>query len=107
ARGSLCAENVTVNPSGVALNGHTLLVNSDGSATFNAAITDGTGGPGGLVVNHTRTGGTVTLNAANTYTGATAVEAGTLVLSDRGGATPPTAAPASANNTARPAGPPR
>jgi autotransporter-associated beta strand protein len=77
--------NLTINTSPVALNGHTLTLNSAGTMTFNAAITDGVGGSGSLAVNPAVTAGTVNLTASNTYTGSTYVKAGTLNLSGLNG----------------------
>lgn len=68
---------------GVALNagGGTIQVNSGFSSTLSGIIADGTGA--GMLV---KTGaGTLTLNAANTYTGGTAVRSG--VVNVAGGAT--------------------
>jgi autotransporter-associated beta strand protein/autotransporter passenger strand-loop-strand repeat protein len=66
------------NTTSVVLNGHvlTLTPTSSNPSTFGGVIEDGTGA-GSLVVDG---GGTVTLNGINTYTGATTVESGTLIV---------------------------
>jgi fibronectin-binding autotransporter adhesin len=68
----------TSNTTSVVLNGHvlTLTPTSSNPSTFGGDIEDGTGA-GSLVIDG---GGTVTLNGVNTYTGATTVESGTLIV---------------------------
>jgi len=76
------AGTLTVNINPVALAGHILTVNaaSGATATFIKALTGGVANAGSLVVNSALTGGTVTLNAASTFTGTTTVAGGTLDL---------------------------
>jgi autotransporter-associated beta strand protein len=76
--------SLTVQLHPVSLAGHTLTVNAAGNAIFTQALNGGVANAGNLVVNTAQTGGTVTLNAASTFTGTTTVAAGTL---DLGGAT--------------------
>ncbi len=74
---------VTLSDAGtVTLNGHTLGVNAGAgaSALFSGAVNNGTGA-GNLLVNGALTSGTVSLRAADGYTGSTNVEGGTLSLS--------------------------
>ena len=84
AIGNVFTGNFTVNTNPVALNGHTLVFNTAGTATFNTAIVDGIGGGGSLVVNRGLSTGTMNLAAANTYSGSTALLAGMLSLSGNG-----------------------
>ena len=81
AGGSL---TVQLNP--VSLAGQTLTVNAGtaANAIFTQALHGGVANAGNLVVNSALTGGTVSLNAASTFTGTTTVSGGTL---DLGGAT--------------------
>jgi autotransporter-associated beta strand protein len=78
------AVGLSFNSNQIKLNGHTLTVNSLGGITIGSAIVDGTGGSGNLVINQNRTGNYVTLSGANTYTGTTVVEGGTLNVSGNG-----------------------
>ncbi len=62
--------------------GRTLTVAGSGNTTFtNTIVNGGTAGNGGLTINST---GTTTLQAANSYTGVTTVNAGVLMLSNTG-----------------------
>jgi len=76
---------VALNP--VALATHVLTVNAatGATATFTKALTGGVGNAGSLVVNSALTSGTVTLNAASTFAGATTVDGGTLDLGGTAG----------------------
>ena len=74
---------LNVNTTGVTMGGNTLTVNSAGTANFTTSI-GAASDPGGLVVNSSLAGGTVSLTAANGYIGATTVNAGALTLSGPG-----------------------
>jgi autotransporter-associated beta strand protein len=74
---------LSFNSNQVRLNGHTLTVNTNGGIGIGSAIVDGTG-RGNLVINQDRNGNAVNLSGANTYTGTTLVEGGTLNLAGSG-----------------------
>jgi autotransporter-associated beta strand protein len=76
--GATTNATVTATLSSLSLIGGSNSLGGAGNLTINAAIADGSGGSGGF----TKTGnGTVTLGGANTYTGATKVATGTLLVS--------------------------
>jgi autotransporter-associated beta strand protein len=74
-----------VSTNGVTLNGAVLTVNTVGTTTINAPIVDGVNaGSGSLAINTALTTGNVVLKAANTFTGNTIVNAGSLTLVGNG-----------------------
>ncbi|MEI7956838.1 MAG: autotransporter-associated beta strand repeat-containing protein, partial [Verrucomicrobiota bacterium] len=74
----------------VSLGGNTLTINQAGASTFSGVLADG-GLGGGTGAGIIKSGpGTLTLTGANTYTGTTLVDVGTLTLSGAGSLVSPT-----------------
>jgi fibronectin-binding autotransporter adhesin len=85
--GNAAATTLTISTNSVTLSGFTLTLNTVGTTAISTPIVDGNNtSPGTLAVNAALTTGTVSLTAANTYTGNTIVDAGTVNVNGASGA---------------------